>query len=316
MLRFKIFKKVGTVISLPTIRKILNFIKHYIFGLFKRMDDHNIFFTGAGISFSLFIGVIPLILLVFSLLGIIFDQSSIETQFNTAIDQAIPYPAYASYVKRLIMARLPDVIESRTLAGVIGAFGLLLTSSWIFTSIRTILNQIFHVKMKEGFFFGLIRDILMVILILFLITLSTFVFPSLNYFSGLLKNYQFVQAFKASIFWNVGAYMLSFLIMFAMFFVLYYLLPYEQLGKTVAAVSAFWSAFLWELARILFGYYVNNMLKTSPIYGAFVLIVAVLFWVYYSACLFIIGAEIGQLYRERHQGNFKHKRKQKITSSV
>jgi membrane protein len=310
MLRFKIFKKVGTVVSLPTIRKVLDFIKHYIFGLFKRMDDHNIFFTGAGISFSLFIGVIPLILLVFSLLGIIFDQASIEAQFNTAIDQAIPYPAYASYVKRLILARLPDVIESRTLAGVIGAFGLLLTSSWIFTSIRTILNQIFHVKMKEGFFFGLVRDILMVILVLFLITLSTFVFPSLNYFSELLRNYDFIRAFKTSIFWNVGAYMLSFIIMFAMFFVLYYLLPYEQLGKAVAAVSAFWSAFLWELARILFGYYVNNMLKTSPIYGAFVLIVAILFWVYYSACLFIVGAEIGQLYRERHHESYRVKKKQ------
>ena len=285
-----------------------------IFGLFKRIDDHNILFSGAGISFSLFIGVIPLILLVFSLLGIIFDQASIEAQFNTAIDQAIPYSAYATYVKRLIVARLPDVIESRTLAGVIGAFGLLLTSSWIFTSVRTILNQIFHVKSKEGFFFGLVRDILMVILVLFLITLSTFVFPSLNYFSGLLINYQFIQSFRASIFWNVGAYMLSFLIMFAMFFVLYYLLPYEQLGKKVVAISAFWSALLWELARILFGYYINNMLKTSPIYGAFVLIVAILFWVYYSACLFLIGAEIGQLYREKHHEESKSKRKQKSTS--
>jgi membrane protein len=300
VLRFKIFKKISYIISLRTFRKVMSFLNHYIVGLFKRMDENNLFFAGAGISFSLFLGLIPLILLLFSLLGVIFDQSTIEAQINTAIDQAIPYPAYANYVKRLLSARLPEVIQYKTVVGFIGGFGLLLTSSWIFTSIRTILNQIFHVKIKKGFIYGLVRDMLMVILVLFLATLSTFVFPSLNYFIELMTSYQVIQTLKANGLWNFLAYLLSFIIMFAMFFILYYLLPYEQLGKKVSAMSAFWAALLWELARIIFGYYVNNILRTNPIYGAFVLIIAILFWVYYSACLFIAGAEIGQLYRERH----------------
>ena len=73
----------------------------------------------------------------------------------------------------------------------------------------------------------------------------------------------------------------------------------SQLGKKVAAVSALWTTVFWEIARSIFGYYVYHILGTSPIYGAFVLIIAILLWVYYSACLFIVGAEVGQLYRER-----------------
>ena len=84
-----------------------------------------------------------------------------------------------------------------------------------------------------------------------------------------------------------------------MFFLLYYLIPYEQLGKKVAMVSAFWATLLWEVARNIFKYYINNMLSGNPLYGAFVLIIAILLWVFYSACLFIVGAEIGQLFRER-----------------
>jgi len=37
----------------------------------------------------------------------------------------------------------------------------------------------------------------------------------------------------------------------------------------------------------------------TRVYGAYTLLIAVVFWIYYSAVVFIVGAEIGQLYRER-----------------
>lgn len=307
MLRFKILKKIGSVISLPTYRRIVEFLRHYVINLFKRMEKNDLFFAGAGISFSLFLGIIPFILFVFSILGNIFDQSVIETQINNLIDQTIPYPAYANYVKRLIISRLPEVIEYRTLAGFLGAFGLLFTSTWIFSSIRTILNQIFHVKIVKGYLYGLLRDFLMVILLVFLISLTTFMYPAVKLFYELTKYYPSIQHLTSSPLWTMGVYALSLALMFGMFFLLYYLIPYEQLGKKVALVSAFWATFLWEIARNIFKYYLNNILSGNPLYGAFVLIIAILLWVFYSACLFIVGAEIGQLFRERHfeKGNKK-----------
>lgn len=300
MLRIKVLKRIGPVISLTAYKKIIEFIRYYFFGLFKRMDENNLFFAGAGISFSLFLGMIPFILLVFSLLGNIFDQSVIETQLNNLIDQTIPYPSYANYVKRLIISRLPEVIQYKTIAGFIGAIGLLFTSTWIFSSIRTILNQIYHVKILKGYLYGLFRDILMVILLVFLISFTTFMYPAIKIFYELTKYYPAIQQLTSSSLWNFGVYALSLGLMFGMFFLLYYLIPYEQLGKKVALVSALWATLLWEIARNIFKYYLNNILSGNPLYGAFVLIIAILLWVFYSACLFIVGAEIGQLFRERH----------------
>jgi membrane protein len=91
----------------------------------------------------------------------------------------------------------------------------------------------------------------------------------------------------------------SIVVIFWLFFGFYYLIPYEKLGKRVPLVSAFWATLLWELARFLFGYYVRNFLMTNKIYGAFILIVVVVFWIFYSSIVFVVGAEIGQLYRER-----------------
>jgi len=147
--------------------------------------------------------------------------------------------------------------------------------------------------------YGLLRDALMVILVVFLISLTTFMYPAVKLFYELTKYYPAIQDITSSSIWNYSVYILSLGLMFGMFFLLYYLIPYEQLGKRVSLLSAFWATLLWEIARNIFKYYLTNILSGNPLYGAFVLILAILLWVFYSACLFIVGAEIGQLYRER-----------------
>ena len=177
MIKFKIFKQIGSIIPIPVFRKILEFFKHYFIGLYKKIDEYNLFFAGAGIAYSLFLGMIPLILLVFSLLCNLFDVKTLQNQIFQIIDTVIPYPVYASYMKKVIETRLPEFVGYSTVAGYTGAIGLLITSTWIFSSMRTILNRIFHTTIQKNPFVGLLRDLGMVILLVIFITLSTFVFP-------------------------------------------------------------------------------------------------------------------------------------------
>jgi membrane protein len=168
------------------------------------------------------------------------------------------------------------------------------------------------VKIFKGYLYGLIRDAMMVILVVFLISLTTFMYPAIKLFYEVTKNYPSIQHMTSSSLWNISVYVLSLGVMLGMFFLLYYLIPYEQLGKKVALISAFWATLLWEIARNIFKYYLTNILSGSPLYGAFVLILAVLLWVFYSACLFIVGAEIGQLFRERHAGKTERKNEEAL----
>jgi membrane protein len=299
MLKFKIFKKIGSIIPIPVFRKLLEFIKHYFVGLFKKIDEHNLFFAGAGISYSLFLGMIPLILLVFSLLSNIFDVKTLQEQIFQIIDTVIPYPVYASYMKKVIETRLPEFVGYSSIAGYIGGIGLLTTSTWIFSSMRTILNQIFHTKVQKSAVIGLLRDLGMVILLVIFITLSTFVFPIVSLTLEVAKTSEMMSAFNVSELWNSIVWVSSLVIMLGMFFLLYYLIPYEKLPKRVALISAFWTTLLWEGARNIFGYYIQHFFSSNALYGAFALIVVILLWVFYSSCIFIVGAEIGQLFRER-----------------
>lgn len=299
MLQFKILKKIRSIIPHNILKEIAGFFKHYFGGLIKRIDEHNLFFSAAGISYSLFLGMIPFILLVFSLLGNIFDTQTLETQIAQIIDTVIPYPTYADYMKHVIQSRLPEVIVYKTIAGFIGIIGLIFTSTWIFSSMRTILNQIFHTEIQKHALIGLLRDIGMVLLLVLFITFSTFILPALNIMMEAADNTTLFSSFNLNDLGDTIIRVISILFMLGMFFLLFYLIPYEKLKKRVALLSAFWTTLLWEVARNIFGYYIRYFFGSSAIYGAFVLIVVILLWVFYSSCIFIIGAEIGQLYRER-----------------
>ncbi|MDP3445194.1 MAG: YihY/virulence factor BrkB family protein, partial [Ignavibacteria bacterium] len=297
LIRF--YKNIRSFIELKTVKYIVGFIRHYIFGLAKRIDEHNLFFAASGISFSLLIGMIPFILLVFFLFGALVDQETIQGQVINLIEQVIPYPAYADYVKKIILSRLPEVRNYSNIAGLIGVFGLMITASWIFTSLRTILNQIFHTKIQKGFIYVFFRDIVMTALLLLIILFFTFLIPTLNVLSYVTNTVRLLKIYELDSLINILVYFSSLLIMFFLFYLLYYFIPYEPLGRTVPAISAVWTMVLWEVARSIFGYYVYNFLGTNPFYGAFVLMVAVLLWIFYSSVLLILGAEIGQLFRER-----------------
>lgn len=292
-------KHITKYFSLKTLEKIFEEIKYYAIGLYDRMDRHHIFLSGGGIAFSLFASIIPLTLIAFSFLGNLLDNESVEYQLMNLIEMIIPYPDYARHIHRVIMSRVPEVIEYKTIAGYIGVAGLFFISSGLFSSLRTILNSIFHFTEDKNILIGKLRDFGMVILLVIFLLLSIVIFPTVNILTNLAIESDLLKFFEINslLEWlfSIG----STLIILLMFYVFYKIIPYAKLGKRVPLVAAISSTILWEIARQVFGYYISQIATLNRIYGTYALVVVVAFWIYYSSILFIIGAEIGQLYRER-----------------
>lgn len=299
MSRYQIIKKITSLISIQTFKSILKFLKHYVGGTWKRMDEHNLFLAASGIAFSLVVSMIPFIMVVFSVIGNLVPIELIEKQIFQLIETVIPYGQYADYTKELIMNRVPGAIQYTDWVGYFGVLGLIFTASWLFSSMRTILNSIFGVSRERSAIYGFLRDMGMVVIFLFFITLSTFILPLLNIMINSAVENEFLAQFRINDVLSIVFYISSVLVIFLLFFTIYYLIPYAKLGKKVPAVAAFWATLLWEIMRNAFGYYVNNFMEKSSLYGAFLLLIVIAFWLFYSCVLFVLGAEIGQLYRER-----------------
>ena len=211
----------------------------------------------------------------------------------------IPYPEYAEFTTSAILRRIPGVFQYSATAFYLGLAGLFFTSTWLFSSMRTILNRIFGGGEDKGIIIGLVRDFGMVILIIAMVLVSTFILPSLNIFIKFTEELEILQNFRVDKVFQIIFSFTSILVVLLFFFLFYSIIPYAKLNKKVTFVGAFWATVLWELARIVFGYYVQAFLQSNRFYEAFLLIIVLLFWLFYASILFIIGAEIAQLYRER-----------------
>ena len=76
-------------------------------------------------------------------------------------------------------------------------------------------------------------------------------------------------------------------------------MPTQKIRKRSVVLGAAWASIFWVGAKILFGIYLSNFTTFSRIYGAYALGIVVAFWIYYTAAVFILGAEIGKLFDER-----------------
>jgi membrane protein len=272
---------------------------HYIGGLYKRIDDHHIFLLAGGLAFSLFVCIIPLVLIIFSVVGLILEEPSVVNEINVFIDRVIPYEDYASFVKTAVFSRIDEFRVFKSLAGIIGLFGLFFASSGLFSSMRTVLNMVFRAKSKQSALISKLRDFGLIIIVLVYFLLSTTILPVLSVAAGFAGRWHFLESLRFGLGENILIGLFSFLIILIAFAFIYWAVPQVRLSRKVVFISALSAAILWALAKQFFGLYITNVFTLKKIYGAYALIVVVAFWVYYTAIVFIVGAEIGQLFRER-----------------
>ncbi len=286
----------------PKIGIVVSFFRHYIIKLIDRIDENHLFLYSGSLAFSIFVCIIPLVLIVFWMLGIFLDSAEVEIQINTFIDTIIPYEAYSQFVKEILYNRITEVIQYRNIAGIVGGFGLLFAASSLFSSIRTILNKIFNCGPDINFFLGKLRDMGLILLMMLLFMGATLLLPILEIINNMSREVGTINFFAFEYIPKLYSTIFSLAIIFTMFLFLYRVVPKIKLQKRAVAVGALTAALAWEVAKQVFGYYVYNLASYGKIYGTYALIVVIAFWIYYSAYVFLIGAEISKLYDERNRG--------------
>lgn len=275
-------------------------LAHYIGGLYHRVDEHHIFLMASGLAFSLIVCVIPLVLIVFAVLGMVLDEPAIRERIEVFINTAIPYADYAEVIEQVVFARVAEFVGNKHIAGVIGAFGLVLAATSLFSSMRTTLNKVYSVTSTGSILIGKLRDLGMILIILIYFLLSFAILPALRLLTEFSYKSDTISGFVNLFPEGLIFHLLSFTLVLISFVIVYAAVPHQRPHIRMILISAISAAILWQVAQQLFGYYVSHFVTLKRIYGAYALFLAVGFWIYYSAIVFIVGAEIGQLYKERH----------------
>lgn len=283
----------------PHWQKTGDFLKHYFGGLYNRTDQHHLFLFSGGLAFSLFTCIIPLILIVFWILGNFLSSEEMELQIITFINTLIPYSVYADFVKQIIFSRVEEVIEFKNVAGILGFAGLFFAASGFFSSMRTVLNKINGTDMDVNIFIGKLRDFLVILVAILLFFASILALPLLELFKSIAESTPYFQFFNHPIFQQLFTILVSIFIMLVLMYLFYSFIPTSKIKHRSALVGALWASLFWVGMKVLFGYYLANFQTWGRIYGAYALLIVIAFWIYYTAVVFILGAEIAKLFDER-----------------
>ena len=285
---------------------VMKWLAHYVGGLIRHAEEHHIFLMSGGLAFSLFTCIIPLLFVIFAVLGKLFQEPAISGEVSAFIDRAIPYPEYADRLKSLVFSRMDELVDYRNIAGAIGIVGLFFAASGLFSSMRTALNSAFRMTANESLLLGKLRDLILMLFVVVYFIVSTTFLPGLQLTQRLSEKITILNGLGLDLpAFSFG--LLSLVLIFVSFYIVYFFLPRYRPPVKVALVGAIWAAVLWQLAQQAFSLYIVHMVTLKRIYGAYFFLIAVAFWIYYTALVFILGAEIGQLYRERTEGRARAK---------
>jgi membrane protein len=268
--------------------------KAWLGDLYGSFSRHEVPRLGAALSYYTSFSLSPLLVVVVAIAGVVFGREAAEGQLRSQIE-AMAGPSGAAAITSMLSGTKSR--GSGVLAGIVGVVLLLVGASGVFVELEASLNVIFEVKPAEGGGLGrTVRDRLKSFALVlgtgFLLLVSLVASAALSaveHFAGALLGGFGARAIDLAV---------SLAVVSAMFATLYKLLPDADLAWRDVRGGALVAGVLFLIGKVLIGMYVGGAGFTSW-YGAAGSLAVVLVWVYYSAQILFLGAEIAQMRRRR-----------------
>jgi membrane protein len=280
------------------VTKLYTIYVNWILRFIERFDNHHVFLFSGALSFSLFMCIIPMTLIMFFILGNFLSSVEFVGRINTFIDAIIPYESYAEFAKTMISGRIEELVEYRNVAGIVGSGALMFAASGFFSSIRTVLHRVFDVPEQQNIIISKLFDFLLILIMIVVFFAVFLLIPALMVVQRIAMELPFLGLLDSVFLKDTFTMGVSFLLIFVLFYFFYRVVPSKKIRKVSLFVGALVASGLWVLAKFAFGYYIDNVASFGQIYGTYSLLIVIAFWIYYSNIVFIVGAELARLYDE------------------
>lgn len=255
-------------------------------------------FLAGGLAFNVLLALLPFVLLLIS--GLSFLLGSETTQAANTVTALVDrlLPSGVNSAGELLRGIVADVLETRGAVTAYSAIGFAWFSTRLFGSLRSVLALIFDGTDRgivAGKVFDFFATIIATLAIVVYVVISTYVDLATTRGLALLQETGLRTESMGGVGYLLGRLM-ALTVVFVLFYALYRGLPRRRPGIRTAAFGALTASILFEIARHLFAIFVARFDPSSLYTGTIAAIVAIVFWTYYGALLFLIGGEVAQAF--------------------
>jgi membrane protein len=257
--------------------------------------DHNASRTGAALAFYTVFSLAPILLLSIGIAGLFFGENAARGEIFQQISGLIG-PSGAAAVQSVVK----NASESGggALTTVFSVLTVIIGATTALVELKAGLDKIWDVppEQRQGFWYFIRTRLLSVGLILalgFLLLVSLVVSAGLAALQALSRGEQILN-----ILFDWINMLFAFVLVAALFGTIYKVLPSVRIAWRDVAIGAIVTAALFSLGKYVIGVYLGNSGLAST-YGAAGSVILLLVWVYYSAQIFLFGAEFTRSYAHR-----------------
>jgi membrane protein len=252
---------------------------------------------GGAIAFYAVTSIAPVLLIVVAIAGLVFGR---DAAMGAIVKQFGGLMGHDS-AKLLQTAILTAAQPTRGLvASIVGIVTLVITASGVFGEMQSALNVIWKAKPKSGALSQLVRaraaSLGLVAALGFLLMVSLVVSTAVNAFANYLTA---VLPFAPTLLLVLN-FLISYALLALLIAAIYKVLPDRNLEWRDVIVGAMLTSLLFEAGKFLISFYLGSSTMASS-YGAAGSLIIVLLWVYYTAQLFLLGAEFTRAYSSWQQ---------------
>jgi len=251
---------------------------------------------GAALAYYTIFSMAPLLLIVISIAGLVFGDDAARGEIFSQLEGMLGASGALAVQGLLESVRKPS--ESVT-ATVFGVVLLLIGATSVFGELQDALDRIWRAPVRAGQsgWWRLVRARLlsfgMILGIGFLLIVSLMASAAL---AALQKWWgPVVSDWVAA---SIIEVVLSFLVTIVAFAMIYKIVPRVRIHWKDVWIGAATTSLLFTVGKLLIGVYIGRSGIASG-FGAAASLVVVLVWVYYSAQIFLLGAEFTRAYAHK-----------------
>jgi membrane protein len=242
---------------------------------------------GGALAYYTAFSLAPLLLIAVAVAGLVFGREAAAGQLTAQFRDMVGEKGGTLVETMIAQSANPG---SGMVATIVGTIMLLVGAIGVFGEVQDSLNTVWGVRPKEGRGWrGFLRDrflsFSMVLGTAFLLLLSLVVSAVLAPLAGLLG-----QAAHLGV---------SFLVVTVLFAMIYRYLPDAIIAWRDVWLGAMVTSLLFSLGKLLIGLYLGRSAVAST-FGAAGSLAALLIWLFYSAQIFLFGAELTRAFADRH----------------
>lgn len=254
--------------------------------------DDSALSRGASIAFFTVTALAPVLLIVIAVAGMVFGRDAASDAIVAQLSGLMGRQS-----AELLQTAIGGAADksSGVVASLIGLGTLIFTASGVFGEMQRSLNDIWKAEPTGATISRLIRaraaSLGLVVAVGFVMTVSLVISAGLTALGNIINAY---IPFGEQIMALVNA-VVSITLIAVLFAAIYKVLPDKRIAWRDVAVGAIVTSILFNVGKSLIGWYIGSSAVASS-YGAAGALIVVLLWIYYSALIFLMGAEFTKAY--------------------